>query len=311
MKSRIAIVGGNGFIGKNLKTYLANMDYHIKVINRGMCTTSERNISYLNLDIRDPEALLEAVRDVQTVIWLVHTSVPSKADTLDVDFENNISPVVNLLEGVRDFPDLKQFIYFSSGGTVYGDIADHHPVDESYPQNPISSYGFSKSIIEKYIIFLTRNHSFESIILRPSNIFGPHQNMQKPQGIIGYALDAIISGKTLDLYDGGIMIRDFIYIDDVSEAVAKCIASETKHGETSVYNLGSGKGYSIKEVISVIEEVSGRHLGLINRTSRNFDCQYNVLDFSKLSKDKKWLPQTSLKDGIKYVYDWFVKNRSK
>ena len=311
IKSKIAIVGGNGFIGKNLKSFLSDLDYHITVINRDMMKKSEKNISYLNFDIRSTEVLIEAVKDVRTVIWLAHTSVPSKSDALNLDFENNICPVVNLLERAGDLPELKQFIYFSSGGTVYGDIKNNHPINETNPQNPISRYGFSKSIIEKYIIFLTRNQLFESIVLRPSNIFGPHQNMQKPQGIIGYALDAILNGKPLELYDGGAMIRDFIYVDDVADAVVKCITSETKPGETSIYNVGSGEGHSIMQVISLIEEVSGSHLSLKNKTSRNFDCQYNVLDCSKLSTEKAWKPRTSLKDGIKYVYDWFVNNKTK
>ncbi|WP_278381276.1 NAD-dependent epimerase/dehydratase family protein [Chryseobacterium arthrosphaerae] len=312
MKQTVVIVGGNGFVGKNFTSYFADKGYNVIVADHSIKKIDKVNsdIDFVAVDIHHTKELLNIAEKADYVIWLVHASVPSTQDeSLVDDFSLNVSPIVKFLEKAGSFINLKKFIYLSSGGTVYGDTLNHEPIKETHQQNPISNYGLSKSIAEKYIEYITKGKPFETVVLRPSNVYGPYQNLVKPQGIIGYALKSIKNNTTLDLYDDGRVIRDFIYVEDLADAVGKFFTNDSKPGEVSFYNVGSNEGYSIKDILNKIEKITEKKLQLNHKSSRNFDCEYNVLDTSKLNKDKSWSKETSIEDGLAKVWDWINKEK--
>ncbi|RZK13586.1 MAG: NAD-dependent epimerase/dehydratase family protein, partial [Flavobacterium sp.] len=168
----VAIVGGNGFIGKNLANYFVGNGYQVVIADRsvGGIKTENDSISYFSVDIHHTPELLGICKHADFVIWLVHASVPStKDDSVVDDFMLNISPILKFLEKV-DSSSLSKFIYLSSGGTVYGNTVTNLPISETQDLNPISNYGLSKAIAENYIRYITKNKSFETVILRPSNV---------------------------------------------------------------------------------------------------------------------------------------------
>lgn len=311
MKPNIAIIGGNGFIGKNFTKYFSERDFQVLCMDHNIKDniSKNKNIIPISVDIHHTMELIESLKDAEIVIWLVHASVPStKDESLVDDFLLNVAPIVKFLEKANHLPNLKKFIYLSSGGTVYGDTSTKTPIPEDTIQKPISNYGLSKSVAEKYIEYLTRNSPFESIIFRPSNVYGPYQNLIKPQGIIGFAFRAIRDQKTLDLYNEGRVIRDFIYVKDVAEAVEKALKENSNEGKTSIYNLGSNEGFTIKEIIRRIEEISNKKLVINNKSSRSFDCEYNVLDTKKIEKTLNWKKSTEIDDGLRNVWEWINNN---
>lgn len=310
MKLKIAIIGGNGFVGKNFTSYFSEMGYKVIVADHSIkkLSTNNVNIKYCAIDIHHTNELINSIKDADYILWLVHASVPStNDDSLVDDFTLNVSPIIKFLEKSTELKNLKKFIYLSSGGTIYGNTKLHIPIKESHSQKPISNYGLSKSIAEKYIEYITRNKSYETIILRPSNVYGPYQNLVKPQGIIGFAFKAIKNNLTLDLYDDGKVIRDFIYVKDLANAVLFFLNNNSISGKTSFFNVGSGEGKSIKEILKDIEEITGQKLQLNHKISRNFDCEYNVLNNSYISDISSWKQETDLKQGLIKVWEW-IKN---
>lgn len=303
---KVAIIGGNGFIGKNFTNFFVECNFEVKVIDRHIDTTiGLPNISSFSVDIHHTQELINILEDVEFIIWLVHASVPStQDDSLVDDFSLNVSPIIKFLEKASKLRNLKKFIYLSSGGTVYGEAEGHFPIKEYHTQKPISNYGLSKSIAENYIEYLTTGSNFESVIFRPSNVFGRHQNLVKPQGIIGFAFKAIHDDKFLDLFDEGKVIRDFIYVLDVADAINKSLYLPLEIGLTRYYNIGSEEGLSIQEVLTKIENITGKKLNLNHKVSRKFDCSYNVLDISKAKKELGWDIKTKIDDGLLNVWDW-------
>lgn len=302
---KIAIVGGHGFIGKNFTDFLLKSDYQITLIGKG----SGHNyfppeVTSKEADILDTSAILDAVSDAEIVIWLASSLIPGVHESsLELDFETNIKPVISFLEK-SDTLQFSKFIYLSSGGTVYGDTYDHHPLLEDHQKSPISEYGLSKLVTENYIQFLTRNSKFESYILRPSNVYGKYQNLNKPQGIIGFAFKSLIHNSTIDLYDDGKVIRDFISVMDLASVTQKCIERPTQISETHIYNVGSGIPLSIKEVVGKIGAVAGKKVQTVAKSSRNFDCEYNVLSIEKLKKELNWEPKVDMMKGLKEIWEW-------
>lgn len=304
---KIGIIGGGGFIGQNLTQFFSERDYNVDVFrrNNSIVPFASEKVMFIAADVNATEELLEKVSDCDIIIWLVSATVPgSTLRSLTDDFNVNVSPLIKFMEGVGKLSSLKRFIFMSSGGTIYGDPIDRQPIKEEAVKKPISAYGLSKIQAEQYVRFLTENQQIQSFILRPSNVFGPFQNLIKPQGIIGYAFKSIINNTSMDLYDEGRVIRDFIYVTDLSAAIEKCLLSPVKPGSTSIYNVGSQQGYTIRQILEKIELIAGTQIKIVNKSSRSFDCKYNVLDIGQIEQELQWNPDTHIDDGLIKVWEW-------
>ncbi|MGS0748825.1 NAD-dependent epimerase/dehydratase family protein [Halpernia sp. GG3] len=308
---KIAIIGGHGFIGKNFTEFFLNFDFTIILVGKNSGNDNFPNsVQSIIADIQNTKSIIEAVKDAEIVIWLASSLIPGSHEaSLQADFETNIKPVIAFLEKTNNSV-LKKFVYLSSGGTVYGDTSELIPLDENHSKNPISEYGLSKLVTENYIQFITQSSNYESYILRPSNVYGKYQNLNKPQGIIGFAFKSLINNTAIDLYDDGKVIRDFVFVTDVAEAVLKCINAPQKPSKTHIYNVGNGKPFSIKEMIFKIGKVAGRDVVTTRKLSRNFDCEYNVLSFEHIKNDLNWKPKIEVEEGLKEVWEWIkeIKN---
>jgi UDP-glucose 4-epimerase len=299
---KILIVGGGGFIGKNMAFYLANQNYEISILGRlNKDDFNGLDIGLFNDDLSELSKYYHLINNSDIVIWLAHSLVPGiKLSTLTTDFDRNILPLVQLYENLTEKSTLKKFIYISSGGAVYGEPLVNMPIKEDHPLNPISQYGFSKKTAEGYLTFLSREKKMETIILRPSNIYGPLQSLIKPQGIIGFAIDAAVNRKTLNFYNEGNQIRDFLNIRDFCKAVFIIIENtKVNYTNTIVYNIGSSQAASIKDVVNIIENNSGIEIEKIHLPSREIDTMYNVLDCDKFISQFDWHAEVSLLEGIK------------
>lgn len=308
---KISIIGGYGFIGQNICENFDNKNYSLNIIGRN---SSNKALNYLNiqeffLDINDTEKIAN-ITDGNDVIWLATSLVPGHHTELIKEFEANIRPIIKYLEFVKSNRiNIGKFIYISSGGTVYGDSLQEIPISEDYFKNPISSYGLSKLVTEDYIKFLTIDADFQSIIIRPSNIYGRYQNLIKPQGIMGFALKAAKENSSIKLYDDGKVIRDFVHVKDFCSALVKVIESQKISGEFDVYNLGSGTPYTIKQIVEKVKSVTQHFFYIINEDKRPFDCYYNVLNYTKFKDKFNWAPQIDINIGIADTWEW-MKNKN-
>lgn len=313
MQKKVAIVGGSGFIGCNIANYLSERNYHVLVIGRNFEKEkySKKNIEFKVLDANFTSKLFETTKNYPNIIWLVNSLVPSTSmDSLVDNFIHNVSPLVKYLELCgQAHHAIKKFIFLSSGGTIYGNPSgDNRLLNEDAIQKPISAYGLSKQISENYLKYLSDKNGFTSYILRPSNVYGIHQNLRKPQGIIGYAFNSIKSKQTLFLYNQGKIVRDFIHVNDLSLAIRLCIDDNRPNSSTDnihTYNVSSKIEISIIEVVDLISETTGIKVKVIQKPARAFDCEYNVLDNSKIIQELKWKPQVSLQAGLKDMWSWF------
>lgn len=308
MDKSIALIGGGGFIGTNLANFFVEEDYEVLIIGRSVIdnpNNTNDKIERRLIDVNMTSKLIQALEGYENIVWLVNDLVPSVSmDSLVDDFTFNVSPLIHFLESINKLKDLKRFVFISSGGTIYGDSPDKIFFKEDSLKNPISAYGLSKIIAENYINFITVRSSFESIILRPSNVYGNFQNFKKPQGIVGYAFNALINNKTIDLYAGGRVIRDFIHVLDLAEAIKFCIENKLQIANTVTYNVGSQEGYTIRELLDMINEVSGGNIQTVSKPQRVFDCEFNVLNINKINSELGWKPKVKIREGLEEVWEW-------
>jgi len=310
MKKKCLIIGGSGFIGKNIARTLNNKNQKIKIIDKYIDNLIGDNFFLKNfeigqVDVNDTASLIRNLDNYENIIWLVHSTVPSNSMIdMSADLNANISPLVNFLSRIKDNPNIEKFIYFSSGGTVYGNPEFKNPINEDHSIEPISNYGLTKFVAEQYIRLILKNSNISSYILRPSNVYGPYQNLNKPQGIIGHAFKAAINEHPLFLYKNGEIIRDFVHVEDLANAVYKCINRANSSENMFIYNIGSGEPISMNELIQWINKITGKKISIINKPSRELDCEYNVLDCKEIKKDINWEAEVNIQEGLKSVWEW-------
>jgi len=192
----------------------------------------------------------------------------------------------------------RQFIFLSSGGTVYGN-PEQLDVVEDAPLQPISYHGAAKSAAELFLQAFAHT-DYPVTILRPSNVYGPGQAGPAGFGLIRTILQHMQSNTPMEIWGDGSTLRDYLYIDDLIEAMLQV----QRQGCTGGFNVGTGTGHNVHEVITCAESVTERKLSIIQKPARISDVRGIVLNCSKVNKATGWKPTTDLKSGIRQTWQW-------
>lgn len=303
--NKLLLLGGAGFIGSNIIKYLVQRGLEYIFVLEPEFASLHRLMGMPVKIVKGELSNLDEVKTlilenrIDTVVHLVSTLIPgSTFDDYQREFTNVLYPSVRLMEFCSE-QDIK-FVYFSSGGTVYGDRKGTIvPFKENEPMAPISFYGWSKQMMENSILFMHRTQHLKYIIIRPSNPYGKGQNLYGRQGLIAVALGKIFSGESIQVWGDGSSVRDYIHIDDLGKAMADILLDENIVNET--LNIGSGIGYSVNEILSILREVVDEDVKVEYIAARNVDVSSVVLDTIKLQHLIHFNPR-EIKDGITRFY---------
>jgi UDP-glucose 4-epimerase len=305
LNSKICVIlGGNGFLGQHLSRKLLERGFIVRILSTKQLppeysTTQSKKIylEWVQGDFCDESLMLDITKNASYVFHLISTTLPSSSN-LDPYFDilSNVGSTVNILKACV-INKVEKFIFPSSGGTVYG-IPEYLPINESHPQYPIVSYGIQKLAIERYLYLYNYLHGLNSSILRISNPFGIGQNINRGQGLITTFLVKIMRREFIEIWGDGSVVRDYIYIDDVIDAILAVMESPNAF---EIYNIGSGLGTDILEVVKTIETVLGIEAKIKFKDSRSLDVPVNILDINYAQNELSWFPKTSLIEGIKMM----------
>jgi UDP-glucose 4-epimerase len=194
-------------------------------------------------------------------------------------------------------------VFVSSGGAVYGD-AQYTPIDENHPTNPKSSYGITKLASEKYFT-LFGDGNLSTTALRLSNPYGPRQRTTINQGAIAVFLHRALNQKDIEIWGNGEVVRDYIYISDCVSAIVKAL---NHYGPKRLFNIGSGVGRSLNEIVSSVELVLGRKVEVSYGPARTLDAAQNVLAIDCARAHLKWAPLVSFEEGLQKTANWYQAN---
>ena len=296
-------IGGAGFLGSGIiETMLKTSQCKVVVLEPLYANVSRLdglNVTLLRGNLSDLD-LIEIVlkqHHIDKVVHLVSTMVPGCGyDEYKQEFENVIFPTIRLMQLCSRMNI--QFVFFSSGGTVYGERKTLEPFVETDPKEPISYYGLSKQMIENSIQFEHRVSGLNYLIFRPSNPYGHGQNIHGRQGLIAVALGRILEGEPITIWGDGSSVRDYIYIDDLTHIVSVLINSGIMN---KIINIGSGEGHSVNQIVAILKEVVSEEVKVDYTPSRKNDVSNMILSNEELYKyvDFKLTP---LKEGIALFY---------
>ena len=302
---RISLLGGLGFIGSHIGRELVNRGYSVCIfdkpnVSQGLIGDFEDSVKVVEGDVSRPEDVLAAIADTEIVINLIHTTVPgSSMSDPSYDVTSNVAPAANWLKQLRN-TSVRKILYFSSGGTVYG-IPEEVPITEDHPTNPYSSYGITKLAIEKYTAMYARQIGIDYCLLRPSNVYGPGQRLHIGQGVIGVLANRALHGESLEIWGDGTNSRDYLFIDDLVSGV---MALLSYGGPFRVFNLSSGQGHSVLDIVSILRNQVLQLPTVVHLPERGFDVPENVLTSSRMRHETGWRAKVGLEDGINRTVSW-------
>lgn len=302
------ILGGAGFLGAWItKTILAEKENSVIIFDKERADFSKlnpnENLEFQSGDFREFSQFDKLVQDCDVVIHLISTTTPATIDnSIAREIDENIKPTTRLLEACGR-AKVKKFVFISSGGTVYGKQESNSPIKESNATNPISLYGFQKLMIEKAIEVFHHSLGLDYKILRLSNPYGPLQNPLSGQGVISAFTYRIIKGMPIKLFGKGDVIRDFIYVQDAIEMIMNTIKCE-KSG--TLYNIGTGIGYSINQILKIIESLVKKKANIEYCNERPSDIPVNILDISKYLSEVSNVPPRPIEEGIGLLIKYFL-----
>lgn len=301
MKVRSVFVVGGGFLGRALALRLAGAGHRVTVLSPHAETSPwPAGITAVSGRQEDGALVGRLLVGHETVIHAAWGTTPgSSAGRPALEAEAGLLPFLAFLEVLQGFPDAR-LLFLSSGGTVYGD-PERLPVTEDAPLRPLSCHGAGKAAAE---LFLGTRRPERTAILRPSNIYGPGQALRSGFGAIRHLLVCAAEGRPFQLWGDGSQIRDYLFIDDFADAVMRLTERPDVSG---VFNLGSGAGTSLCELVDMVEQVTGRQIRIERHLSRPGDVERIVLDIATVSQASGWVPTTSLQEGIGRTWQWLGK----
>ncbi|MGL5109296.1 MAG: NAD-dependent epimerase/dehydratase family protein [Vibrio ordalii] len=290
------VLGANGFVGRSLTTDLANI--FEKVVTFSLDISNEitsNNVVNIVGNFFEQDSLENAVRGCDVVIHLITTMNPVTSNLNPIqDIEQNLIGTVRLLEVCRK-QEVKKVIFLSSGGTVYGDLDSVEKANELHMTNPSCSYGIVKLAIEKYLHLYQQMYGINPIVLRVSNPYGPLQECKHSQGVIASFVDKAVKNEGLEIWGDGTNVRDYIYIDDLVSAIKKSIFYQ---GDKTVFNISSGLGESLNEIVDNMSTIMNKKIDVIYLKDKYSGVHRSVLDNSLAISELQWQPVYTLVTGL-------------
>ena len=290
---KVAICGA-GFIGGSLLRWLVANGTGVNVLDHNNCPDEfTSSTSWIRGDFSDKEALRETLAGVEVAYHFISSTVPGDEDVDSIkELSENLFATIEFLNICRSCGVGR--VVFVSSASVYG-LQLATPIPESAATNPISSHGIQKLAIEKYLLLQNFMHGLDVRIVRLSNPYGPGQDIYGRQGFIAMAIGQLRMNKAILLRGHGSPVRDFIFIDDVSRALSVVGAAKSL---PPILNIGSGVGYSIKQVVAMFEDIIGSPIPTLNGEARKVDIPTSVLDISLARANINFQITNSLREGL-------------
>jgi UDP-glucose 4-epimerase len=300
---RIGITGSNGFIGTSLLSHLAQSSHDfIRIVRRNSTSSiplSKCPIEVVHGDLSSPKICEQFIQGIDVIFYLAHCNSPSTSELdLPADASLNLVPLLTMIQAIRNAKSKPHVVYFGSGGAIYAARSEKIPFKETDPCRPISSYGIQKMMAEEYLRVAASRSELTATVLRVGNAYGSMLSSFRKQGLIGVTIGNVMSHRPVTLFGSLENVRDNIHLEDICELCSMLIELSSSF---SIYNVGTGVGHSVMEVISTIEDCLGMRIPFqVGRSPSDFEVfpAWNVLDIARVTKELGWTPKIAFREGI-------------
>jgi len=297
---RAVVTGGAGFIGSHVVEALLARGDEVHVLDDLSRGTRERVAAGAELhvgDIRDPDAVFDAIRPEAIFHLAAQADVRVSVERPDVDADVNVLGTVRILEAARRRG--ATVVFSSTGGAIYGECT--RPAAESAERSPLAPYGTSKLCGEEYLATWNRLHGTGHVSLRFANVYGPRQEPHGEAGVVAIFMGLLHTGGTPKIYGDGSQTRDYVFVADAVHAMLAAVEHEG-----GVFNVGTGTETSVLELYEAIQRATGVIREPAFAEARLGELQRSVLDISLAGRELGWRPGHSLEAGLAQTWAWVV-----
>jgi UDP-glucose 4-epimerase len=319
---KIVVTGGAGFIGSHIVDGLLAAGHAVAVIDdlsSGDRANLPASVPLHVVDIVDGKAVaavIQAERPDAVCHQAAQMSVSRSVREPLFDAQVNCIGLINVLDAAAH-NGCRRVVFASSGGVLYGDVTT--PAPESTPANPVSPYGITKWVGERYLKFFAEEHGLATVALRYSNVYGPRQNPHGEAGVVAIFCKKLLAGEKATINGDGHYIRDYVYGPDVARANIIALTHDLPQVQPKTLtslNIGTGIGTDVNDLEAMIRaavrtvlERRGSTAELpqpLHGPARPGDLRSNLVDAALAGRVLGWRPEVSLADGIAKTADWFA-----
>ena len=303
------VTGGAGFIGSHLTEKLHQNNIEVLVVDN-LLTGKKENL--LSLDLENTiygdvgsEETLKIIKNFNPDVCFhlaAQSSVVISVEDPLLDFEHNLLQPVQLIKTLLE-TDCKQFIFTSSGGTIFGEPEVIPTSEDDYAGEPASPYGLAKKKLNELIEVMLQNETMSYSILNLSNVYGPRQDPHGEAGVMSIFTGKILNNETPTIYGDGEQTRDYVYVLDVVDALIKSSESE----ENLFLNIGTGIETSVNELVSILSKKISWDGEPNYEPMREGELLRSVLNYKRAKDQIGWEPNYTLDTGLDELISWFSK----
>jgi UDP-glucose 4-epimerase len=300
---RVLVTGGAGFVGSNLVRALVERGDAVRVLDnfstglRANLEGLEDELEVVEGELRSYERVHNAVRGVETVFHLgALGSVPRSVQDPLTSSAVNVEGTLNVLLAARD--EGVRRVVFSSSSSVYGSTSVL-PTGETAPPDPLSPYGVAKLAAERYCVSFSRVYgSFETVVLRYFQVFGPRQNpYSQYAAVVPLFVTRIAAGEPVDIHGDGEQSRDFTYVDNVVDATLRAAEAEGASGR--IFNVASAQPTSVNRIAELIGEILDLPVERRQLPPRTGDIRHSWADIAAAGETLGWRPEVDVAEGLR------------
>jgi UDP-glucose 4-epimerase len=318
----VLVTGGAGFIGSHIVDGLLAAGHRVAVIDdlsSGSRDNLPAGVSLHVCDIVDAQAVARVFSEERpdaVCHQAAQMSVSRSVREPLFDAQVNCIGLINVLEAAARH-GCRRVVFASSGGVLYGDVTA--PAPESTPANPVSPYGITKWVGERYLRFFAEEHRMATVALRYSNVYGPRQNPHGEAGVVAIFCRKLLAGEPARINGDGRYVRDYVYGADVARANVLALTAdlpEVVSGSLTSLNIGTGLGTDVNELEAKIRSAVAAALGRRGRVAslpepghgpaRPGDLRSNLVDAARAGRILGWRPAVSLPEGLDLTARWFA-----
>src|SRR3954452_22856567 len=295
---RCLVTGGAGFIGSNLLDALLARGDDVHVLDdlsKGKRENVAGGAELHVADIRDPDAVFDAVQPEVVFHLAAQADVRVSVDRPDFDADVNVLGTVRILEAARRHG--AQIVFSSTGGAIYGECDG--PAPETSERRPLAPYGTSKLCGEEYLATWNRLYGTKHVALRFGNVSGPRQEPHSEAGVVAIFMGRLRDGGSPTIYGYGRQTRYYIFVEDVVRAMLAAVEQEG-----GVFNVGTGRETSVLQLYEGIQRAAGVERPPEFAEARFGELQRSVLDVTLAERELGWRAEHSLDDGLAKTWGW-------
>ena len=305
MAQKILVTGGAGFIGSHIADAFLADGWDVAVVDdlsSGRRSNLDPRVRLHVCDVRSPEAVAAILAERPDVVCHQAAQIDVRKSVADprFDCDVNIGGLLNVMEAAQKAGSVRQVLFASSGGAMYGDT-EVIPTPETHPARPVSHYGAAKCSSELYLGVYASLYGIPSAAMRYANVYGPRQNPHGEAGVVAIFASRLLDGRPCTIYGDGTQTRDYVFVEDVARA--NLLAA--RNGFTGAVNVGTGVETDVNQVFAVVASAVGVEAKPTHAPGRAGEQKRSCIDPARAWEALEWLPRVVVADGLHMTVDFF------